>query len=257
MSSYGYCYNNPVNLIDPTGMSAEGPGDDPPVKGKLTGSSNLLIFTMDNSDIDEEKMNKTSGNYDWIAVNSPEEAESALRKAYGNKKGFIENLAWRSHGSTEGAELTGGFTNPVGDPAKSSSLGYVKSLLTDDANVMFTACSLVGGSLQPDNKYYATSKKFGENFSSFFVGNSNRKLFLNYTTTNATSDHSFNDFRFDLPLHNVKRAGFLCYTKQGVLGGFFNLKVNSGGGMSSKYLRPNNKFGVTTEAKKIFRPLKN
>ncbi len=24
MSSYGYCYNNPVNLIDPTGMSAEG-----------------------------------------------------------------------------------------------------------------------------------------------------------------------------------------------------------------------------------------
>jgi RHS repeat-associated protein len=27
MSSYGYCYNNPVNLIDPTGMSAEDPNE--------------------------------------------------------------------------------------------------------------------------------------------------------------------------------------------------------------------------------------
>ncbi|MBE8723365.1 SpvB/TcaC N-terminal domain-containing protein [Flavobacterium hungaricum] len=256
-SPYNYCFNNPLNLIDPSGMGPEDPKNDPPTKGKLTGSPNLLIFTMDAQGINEQKMNETSGKYDWIAVSSPEEAERALKKAYGDKTSFITNLAWRSHGSTAGAELSSNGAGPIGDPAKNSSLKYIKSLLTDNANVMFTACSLVAGSLQPKDRNYPSGKAYGENFSSFFVGNSNRKLFLNYTNSSATSNHYYNDFRFDLKLNEQKRTGFLCFTKNGTLPAFYNLKVNSAGGMSIKYSRPNNRFGDVPETKKIFRPLKN
>ncbi|MDR6969251.1 RHS repeat-associated protein [Flavobacterium arsenatis] len=254
---YNYTMQNPINLVDPTGMSPEGTEGDPK-KGKLTGSSNLLIFTMDNGNIDEEKMNATSGEYDWIAVNNPQEAEKILKEKYGSKKGFIKNLAWRSHGSAEGAELDGNISagSSTADPSKNPSLNYIKGLLTDDANVMFTACSLVGGSLQPETKYYESGKKHAENFSSFFVGKSNRKLFLNYTLTSATSNN-YDSFNFDKQLHNQERAGFLQYNKNGVSAGFYDLKVNSSGGMSSKYLRPNNRFGITPEAKKTFRNLKH
>lgn len=253
VNPYAYCFQNPINLIDPSGMEPESSTIDPE-KSKLTGSSNLVIFTMDNNNIDTKKMNATSGNYDWIAVNNPEDAEKILKEKYGDKKGFIKNLVWRSHGSTAGAELDANIStnSATSDPSKSASLNYIKSLLSDDATVMFTACSLVGGSLQPDNIYYASAKKYADNFSSFFVGKSNRTLYLNYTLTNATSS-GYDSFNFDSELHNQKRGGFLQYTKNGVSPGFYDLKVNSSGGFSSKYLRPNNRFGITTEAKKNFR----
>jgi len=40
MSAYGYCYNNPVNLVDPTGMAGEDP-IDPPKPGQGTNSGSM------------------------------------------------------------------------------------------------------------------------------------------------------------------------------------------------------------------------
>lgn len=255
VNPYAYCFQNPINLIDPSGMEPENSLIDPN-KGKLTGSSNLVIFTMDNNNIDAKKMNEESGNYDWIAVNNPEEAEKILKEKYGNKRGFIKNLVWRSHGGKDGADLDADVSknSATSDPSKSESLNYIRSLLRNDANILFTACFLVGGSLQPGNRYYATGKKHADRFSSFFVGKSNRKLFLNYTLSNATPS-TYDSFNFDSQLHNQKRAGFLQYTKNGVSSGFYDVIVNSSGGFSIKYLRPNNRFGITPELKNNFRKL--
>lgn len=52
MDAYGYCYQNPINLVDPTGMSAEPPTDYVDEKGKLLlrtndGSNTVITVTKD------------------------------------------------------------------------------------------------------------------------------------------------------------------------------------------------------------------
>ena len=206
-----------------------------PNKGKLTGSKNLVIFTAENG-IDKNKMNKNSGEYDWIAVQNPQDAENLLKAHYGNKKRFIENLVWRSHGETGGALLDVSPKISFSDPSKVKSLFYIKELLTDNANVVFTACSLVGESLQPGKRYYQQGRNALDKFSDFFVKGSQRNLFLNYTLSSAT-DKTYNSFNFDVGLHKQNWAGFLWLTKDEIKPYFYDVKINSSGGISTQQMK--------------------
>ena len=142
------------------------------------------------------------------------------------------------------------------NPSQDPSLHYIKSLLTNDANVLFTACSIVGGSLQ-DGKYSnENAKESANNFSKFFTNNSNRNLFLNYSKTSATNN-SYTSFNFNKELSNNDRGGFLWYKSSSICGQkprpagiFFDMKINSNGGMSFKPIRTANSFGPTPENNK-------
>lgn len=50
MDAYGYCYNNPINLTDPTGMSPEGGWDGEPKKREITISGPLTQEQQQNLD---------------------------------------------------------------------------------------------------------------------------------------------------------------------------------------------------------------
>lgn len=206
-----------------------------PSKGKLTGSKNLVIFTAENG-IDKNKMNTNSGMYDWIAVQNPEDAENILKTYYGDKKRFIENLVWRSHGETGGALLEVSLKISYSDPSKVKALYYIKELLADNANVVFTACSLVGRSLQPGQKYYQEGRNALDKFSEFFVKGSQRNLFLNYTLSSAT-DETYNSFNFNVGLHKQSWAGFLWLTKDEIKPYFYDVKINSSGGISTQQMK--------------------
>lgn len=206
-----------------------------PNKGKLTGSKNLVIFTAENG-IDKNKMNKNSGAYDWIAVQNPDDAENILKTHYGDRKKFIENLVWRSHGETGGALLEVSLKVSYSDPSKIKALYYIRELLTDNANVVFTACSLVGQSLQPGKKYYNEGRNALNKFSDFFVKSSERNLFLNYTLSSAT-DETYNSLNFDVGLHKQNWAGFLWLTKDEIKPNFYDVTINSSGGINTQKMK--------------------
>ncbi|EJG03511.1 MULTISPECIES: hypothetical protein [Flavobacterium] len=206
-----------------------------PDKGKLTGSKNLVIFTAENG-IDKNKMNQNSGAYDWIAVQNPDDAQNILKAYYGEKKRFVQNFVWRSHGETGAALLD---VNPkiiFSDPNKVKALHYIKELLTDNANVVFTACSIVGESLQPGKRYHEQGRNALNKFSDFFVKGSQRNLFLNYTLSSAT-DETFNSFNFDVGLHKQNWAGFLWLTREGIKSNFYDVTINSSGGINIQKMK--------------------
>ncbi|PBJ13326.1 hypothetical protein [Flavobacterium sp. ACN6] len=204
-------------------------------RGKLSGSKNLVIFTAENG-IDKNKMNKNSGIYDWIAVKNPDDAQNILKTYYGDKRRFIENLVWRSHGETGAALLDVSPKETFSDPSKVKALYYIRELLTDNANIVFTACSIVGESLQPRKRYHKQGRNALEKFSDFFVKGSERNLFLNYTLSSAT-DQTYNSFNFNVRLHKQNWAGFLWLTKDEIKPYFYNVTINSSGGISTQQMK--------------------
>jgi len=179
-SPYAVFSNNPIWFIDPSGADTS----------KFTGSKNLLIFIQDRkAQIDYAKMVKESGNWDFVVVDNMKGAENLLRSEYGDQAGFIENLVVKSHRSAyTGPDLNtaigiGVLHNPRGD----KSLGYVRSLLTNPANICFTACSIVQWYNHPDREGYKSLRETAKNFSKFFLKGTRRNLFMNYTLSSSTS----------------------------------------------------------------------
>jgi RHS repeat-associated protein len=191
-SPYASYSNNPIYFIDPSGLDpteGEGNGGDNgnsskssgTTPSKLTGSKNLIVYITDGHPVNEQIMKGLSKKFDYVIAGSLSEAKDILQKEYGNKKGFVSNLVLRTHGTatTEDNKLVSGMTvggSIIKDPAKSEhreSLAYFKDITTNDANIMITACA--GCSVEATGTAFAT----------FFVKNSKRSLFMNYTSTNA------------------------------------------------------------------------
>ncbi len=247
--------------------------DDDPI-AKLTEKTDLLIFIQDvKGEIDTEKMDDESEDWDYIVVADMQEAENTLRTKYKNKIGFIKNLVIKSHGHvSEGPDLdTKEKQGVVHNPANDKSLMYIRSLLTNSANVCFTACSIIQQYNEPKREKYSLARETANNYSTFFLKGTQRNLFMNYTASSSWDFENLDNskveegkdkgkgsftkgdtywFLFDSPLVGEKSqwAGFMWFYPSAD-GKFLHQKyyyqiiVNSSGGLSVSKIRaidPNN-----------------
>ena len=214
-SLYACLSNNPMGFIDPN-------GDD---TSKLTGSNNLLILIQDGkAKIDFDKMAERSGNWDFVVVENMQGAQNLLQAHYGDKTGFIDNLVVKSHGAPyRGPDLDNASgTGVIHDPAGDKSMEYVRSILSNSANLCFTDCSVVQGYNNPNNEGYMLSRETAQNFSEFFLKGTNRNMLMNNTKSTSTSYIDVNKngslgpqesywFNFNFGLHRENWGGFIWW----------------------------------------------
>jgi RHS repeat-associated protein len=161
-----------------------GQSTDNTLHWKLTGNTCLYIFTTDaDSKVDYDYLAKNSGGWDYIIGNDLKAISEKLESYYGKKKAVIQNIAVRSHGASNQqknscgpnicGEIVYDFNNISTKNKKAFDLikGYVK----DDANVLFTACSII----QP------WKDGLLKNFQDYWIKGTNRNLFLNRTKTGS------------------------------------------------------------------------
>ena len=214
-SPYAVFANNSIWNIDPDGADTS----------KLTGNKNLLIFVQDGkAEINYKKMRKQADGWDFVVVENMKGAEKLLKDYYGDKTDFIDNLVVKSHGrASTGPDLDNtARTGVVHNPAGNMQLKYVRSLLTNSANVCFTACSIIQQYNDPSHKDNKSAVQTVSNFSNFFLKGTNRNMFMNYTLSTSASYIDANKdgklsagesywFNFDKGLHQQNWGGFMWF----------------------------------------------
>jgi hypothetical protein len=196
MDAYGYCYQNPINLIDPTGMSPEGGGDGNPGKknwferawDKIFGKEEnkpivqkvnvVIIFGGDNSTSNEkdynDKNNEAIKKMDNSVVKitnikNIDELKAELKSKLGNKK--IKNLIILTHGSYNYLQLgEDGVSSTLKDSKGGDS--HIKNLqkfkdaikpYLDNSSVAFSGC-YSGYSKELPESFKLISKKTNSTF---------------------------------------------------------------------------------------------
>ena len=244
VSSYVYCHDNPVMLIDPTGMGDEEPKN---VKTKLTGSNNLLVFINDKG---QSANIRGNGNFDYIALDNIDDVQSVLENYYGKDNvPMYDKLVVRSHGRPdENQNLQGPILKAINseeniqanaiyhDPSKSSGLNYLKSKLTNNATILFTACNIIMGYNDNGLGFQASAKSLVENYSTFFLNGTDRSIFFN-TSTSQTGG-KVGVFNFNHFLSGEGYGGFMqFYYNNRVLfknNFYYDVSINSNGTISRK-----------------------
>jgi hypothetical protein len=162
-------------------------------------------------------------------------------------------LVIRSHGAAgRGADLDMiDRQGLVHDPKSSAGLSFLKGNLSNNATVVLTACNIIFDK----NDLKISAKETEANFSNFFVGGSDRNLFLNYSKStsrqNVAGGQVFN-FNNNLSLDNY--GGFAQYkdvngnvTKSD---GYFNISVSNSGFINRSTKTYSNK-PVPSDYKKV------
>lgn len=176
-------------------------------------------------------MDEDSDDWDYIVVKNINETQNILKNKYLDKNGFITNIVFKSHGYTNGHHLSnsdseGATTNP----SNSKPLIYIKSLLTNEANIVFTACSIICDYNNSKGSNHKQQQKLVKNYSEFFLKGTNRKMLMNTVKTTSVeyinNDNSKDDkgnstytkgdlywFRFDEKLSESERptVGFMLF----------------------------------------------
>jgi RHS repeat-associated protein len=177
MSSYGYCYNNPVNLIDPTGMSAGPPTDYVDKKGNTilhtNDGSNAVITVPDDK---REAFDKSvQGTRDKNLLNSKEWNFTTKNWLVGNWNQFMENnQSWFSTpNARRNATLywqTGNFEN--WEAAANEHTGtFRKDLIAWALSISAGILGLAGNTANRINNLGMQGKRLGHTFTKHGIGN--------------------------------------------------------------------------------------
>ncbi len=171
--------------------------NDKPIPGitkKLTGASILYVFLEDSGAVyDYDQIKKDVNDWDYIMGKNFDTVVSVLKQKYGNKEGFITDLVIRSHGYSyrlrqHGPTISGSTLSNLKNQwdTRVKSMEYLRSLLTGEAKILFTACSVVQEEKDSINNIV---KDYGE----FFLKGTDRSLFLNRTKTSSRHYHDDNE----------------------------------------------------------------
>jgi RHS repeat-associated protein len=265
-STYVYFSNSPIAIMDflgkggvieeiedgtPNGSSGTSSQPFTPIS-KLAGTGNLLVFINEAGVPNQAVLDRMSDQWDYIIVESLSQAKDVLSnsKAYGGKTGVIKNFVYRSHPGNYSASEGGNGALSNGrvlndwnaDNADVEAAKEVKTLLTNDANIMFTACSILQGDISAATE---TAKRYTQ----FWIKGTNRAIFMNYTLSHSHTnwDRNNNDIRdpgeVSYPLFNiyyvspanpgVNWAGYIKYTWNNSLQireratNYFDIQLNS------------------------------
>jgi hypothetical protein len=195
-SCYATFANNPICYVDLLGadtLKTNGGNQSTPstlpTGSKLTGSSSLLIFIVDDPTFNAQGAIDQSGSWDVIVAPTLEDAQKVMQAHYQegsfNTEPEINNLVIRTHGS--GGDMvtqSGSITDPNGvtdpnDPTYKDveALKYFRGLLSDDATVFSTACNQCFGPTAANS------------FATFWIdGKQGRHYLANMGLTNSTKD---------------------------------------------------------------------
>ena len=201
----------------------------------IKGTGNVIIMIKDDMNPMEVLNNSNMENqdeWDYVYASNIEEASEILRKsdAYGGKNGVkINKLIIQSHGSPgNGPKIaTNGDNKPshtyLDLPESSKGLKYIRSILTNSATIVLTACSIISGYGSADAEKNSKAKSISETYARFFLYGTKRELFLNMTQTKGTRYYTGSPnsiwFNFDKELVNKDE-------KNGYWAGFYRFYYN-------------------------------
>ncbi len=182
----------------------------------------MLCILEKEKTLDAATMRKKSGQWDYIAVPNLDAALEVLNKTYeAGVSNQIDNFVLRSHGST----CMGMFIDNkhLSNPATEESLVFIRSILSNDANICFTACDMLNsyGSHDAKNTSRIFSQATAERFTDFFLTGTKRSFYAN--TKESTSRLVIKGLWycvFDVPLAQSGDT-------------FIHFKYNPGAGKSS------------------------
>ena len=165
-----------------------------------TLKENLLIFIRDSkATFDYNKVKKATEKWSILVVGNLAEAVSQISEKFKYKEKMVSHLLIKSHGKVfTGADLDSlegqGVVHKFSEDKNSPEM-FLKKLLKDDAEVVFTACSIIQSfdkifenknfTPEKNKANHLSAKETVTNYFNFWIKGTRRNLFIDYTSTSS------------------------------------------------------------------------